>query len=1398
MQNPRVVRFFSVFEKSVQDEIMSFCNRLTSTNSDVYIIMARKAAAFCDCLEELGLIHLDGYVTSDRSLDICGDWLTGKDITIIDDAVVSGTTLYTTIQKLRQARVREISIQILTVNEAWYTPELLQDENGKSYVFPVYNKLSDNICIKLCNDIVQAISLVPRPYDVDFPLYRSITISEYEIRRILVLNNWETHDLRTDLQKQHGIFNFTLLPNQSELRRISKLFGLDFTQHCNIKIRIYGRVLSAKKKQYSLRISPFVIFREMSVDVLHKIFYAIISDHSQINTAMFSKWESASQLRFLQFYYSHQLATYWLDRIGHLLDKPIKLDYSYRNLSFLFPEQYIPIIKTANQRFVKLTFSTFSADVHKSPPYIACSVYKEVDPISINARLYEPFLEMYHDKEIPCRKLVKEQGKHIFNDDQYKELRNRLNQGLSFQDLEKRLSDCNCYYDVWKKVSLFIDYSIDAGIIVPIVQQENNIIFRAYRHGEDVLFGRREEMMYTKMLSLFAKYSDSSSGISKVSAEKMIVLFSKIGLREKILYPYTSNFCAEPLDPHGLPLKVLRVKPYLKGPVSIIGSALQHQKTKNVPYITHERKSMWLTNVLIQNGYLIPNADQGKKIEVRDLSNEVDLSLLTESELTFVQNFAELMGRVNNPSENTGNTFKDNDWAKISVTLTLPETITAVAAEMELFGNEFSDVYLNLRSITGHEQNDLDYIKRLRKSHAFEAINSAIMKIQSFSNKEGQKLIQSIRFPSTIEQRVWLSYFSEELNSNSDENNATLCALFYGQKVWVNFVSALVYILLEQSVARYTNYYGNAPVSKAAIRKISSHILSATDALDLLKAQSFEKAVEAKELFKIWNSFYNEYQTFSRNHANYEKIFSVIHTAIEKIEPITECIKESVCDVLGERGKIHEIVRFNHVIHIGLRACPEIKRTDACAIIGREYSKIQHRLYETRQHYISKGIPVPIIEIRELPQIDKPTPLDDNSSQDMWFIAHGPRIDKQVFAFITSVFYNLYRSDINCQITMFERLSYENSIKSNSSEFATYHCNQFNTFIEGFKEDILFPKYIREPCIIHVCPSHLVENSNYIESFSKHPYFRLVKSIEKHGSILSNETYKLTQYNCTLERKTDMSKLPVFDFGIITILPEEMDAVIRIFSLQKLPSKFGERVFYTGKLDTSVARKGRRIVCLQAVAQGETSVISAYHDMVDRFHPKFVFLVGIAGGIAKPSVEPQRKENERAELDLCDVVIANSIIDYETSKEDGDILRHRGRIFPTSAESAAIVNDFLLTLENEPIHSSKDSKNETLHVLFEPIGSGNRVIGNELSETRKWLASVNNKVAAVEMEATGINSAFYESRFSNQSVQGLLVVRGISDMADVDKSKSQPFRKPAAQNAAIVVKKIMEMFPKFE
>lgn len=1411
MSNPRIDLFFSVFEKSVQDEIMDFCRRLTAAHSDIYIAMARKAAVLCDCLEELGLIHLDGYVTSDRVLDIDEDWLAGKNITIIDDAVVSGTTLYSTIQKIKLSGVKNISVQVLTVNEKWFCEELLQDDAGKNYMVPIYNRLPDSSCIKLCNDFVRAISLVPRPYDVDFPLYKTIIITEYELQRMLVLNNWETYDVSTTLQREHNVLNFTLLPNYYELCQITKLFGVDVTRDCIIKIRVYCRLLSAAKKQYALRISPFFIFEEMHVDTVQKIFNTIVSDHYKVNATLFTEWNSTAQLRFLHFYYSHQLACFWSYRINHLLTAPFELTFSYRNLSFLFPQQYTTAVEELCKRFIKLPKEIVPIKEEELRCHDAETVYTAIDPISLNARLYEPFLEIYHTKELPCRELVLQYGSKVFLDDQYRELRNRLNKGLSFQDMVRRLSDCTQYYDIKKKVSLFIDRSVDAGIIVPIIQQEGNIVFRAYRHGEDVLFGCREELMYNKMLSLFAEYASPSVTITKMRVEKMIVLFSKIGLREKILYPYTSNFTAEPLDKDGLPMKILRVKTHIKGPVALLASALQHQRYKNIPFITGERKAMWMTNVLIQNGKLCVSSN-GRGYKIKETDSNADFALLTETEMTFVQNFAELAGRISNPNIETGITFNDTDWAKVSTTLTLPDTITAVAAEMEIFSNDFS--IADIVGSTGNQEMDAKHIRLFCRSFAFESIHSSEMKIDSFIGKSGQKLIQAVHFPSNVEQRIWLSYFTDELNNDSEHNNAILNQIFYEQQVWTRLIIVFVNELFIRAVERYAWLYKQLPCSKDQYNRARKRISLAHSTLEELRKQlsqyesDFQKLFDddssdiqihdASKLFNIYDTLYAQYIEKDVDYSNINIFFQAIGHGIEQVEYIASNIKEMVCDVLGERGKVNAIIRFNNVLHINLSACTQEKLTEAYAHIEGIFRSEQAKIESNRQYYVSKGRPSPLFELRELPQKYKPESPFEGNSQDMWFIGYGHQIGGLMANFSRRIFYRLYQNGIDCQITYFERLSYDTCIKSNSSEFAEYHCNQFNTFVEQFKKAILFPEKIQFPCIRQICTNQVLEKSMLKPLLQKDKRFKEENTYIKQSAVSKHE-YQITEYVC-IEKRVDMEhgSAKTFDFGIITILPEETDAVCQVLSLHRCPSKFGKRTYYIGEIDPQDVGKVRHVICTQAIDQGESSVISAYNDMMNQYQPKFVFLIGIAGSILDSQKGKKALPGERRELDLCDVVIAKSVIDYELRKETANGVEQRGRMYNVSAESAAIINDFLVTLENQPLTAIEGSKNATLHVLFEPIGSGNAVIGNELSRIVTWLKEVNSKVVAVEMEAAGISSAFYEKELSEHNVKGLLVVRGISDMADVDKELSKPFRKPAAQNAALVAKTLMAFFPEFD
>lgn len=1401
MSDSKLTRFFSVFEKSVQDEILDFCRRISDTKADIYIFLARKAAVFCECLEELGQIHLDGYVTSDRSLDIDGKWLEGKSVVLIDDAVVSGTTLYSTIRKLEEFGVKSVTIQILTINEQWYNPKLLENDEGKSYVYPVYNKLPDNICIKLCNDIVQAVSLMPRPYDVDFPLFRRVSMSEYELKRILVLNDWNSHDIRTERQKENHIINNSLMPNKVELRELSNAFGFDITKNCIVKIRIYGQLIDKAKKTFSVRIAPMIVFHEMEYSTVQQIFDYLVS--TSADPSLFADWSSTSQLRLLQFYYSNQLAMFWLYRVNHIVSFKQELSYSYRNLSFLFPKKYILPIENLCRGLVKIPDELIVHDNRTLRERNPVSVYHTIDPISINARLYEPFLDMYHEKELPCRRLVVKEGKKVFENPQYKTILNRLNEGMSYQDLIERLRDCINDYDVEQKVSEFIDRSIDAGIIVPIIQQVGTTIFRAYRHGEDVLFGHREELMYRKMLSLYAQHSGSTDGITRIETEKLLVLFTKVGLKKKILYPYTSNFTSEPLDKHGQPIKILRVKSYLKGQVSLVGSALQHQKTRNIPFITAERKSLWLTNLLLQNGSLKQNNNK-HKYEIRELGEETesDIALLTEDEQTFVQDFSELTGRISNPNCDTGTVFDDNDWAKISVTLTLPDTATAVAAEMEIFYNDFD--IIKLLSFSGDKEADFKEINYFLNSHAFECVHSAVMKIESFSQKRGQALISAVRFPSNVEQRTWLGYFSEELGNNTDENNKFLKVVFYEQKVWSYLLQSIINALYLLFIRRHKEHYQTRRTGGNRKVAAQSRMWQSCDALDQLRRDVPQNAENAKRLFDLYDQVYPHLKQIDNSSTDSAITLTAIRQVIDCTESVASNIKEIVCDMLGERGKVNDILVYNYAVHINLNTCPETKKQLAQAIIEQALKQELQKIEKDKLYAVSKGKPVPELRIDELPQKIKPIPQSNDYSPGIWYVAHGSRtdlritsIDLRVASFAMNVFYGLYQANIGGRITIFDRLDYDTSIRSNTSENAEYHCNQFNTLMERFKENVLFPcKKNASSSLIHVSSTLMRPKSRITEKIQKSDYFRSIAESIICGPSTEKGKYNVTEYRCIKEMKVVDTK--TVDFGIITILPEELGAIQSVFQLRKLPYKFGERIYHSGKISSKADGLTREIVCTQALGQGETSVVNAYHDMMHRYRPKIVFLIGIAGGVLDNRVAQIKKDGVRMELDLCDVVIARSVVDYELRKETADGIEHRGQCYNVDASVAAVVNEFLAEIQTNGMPAVKEGKNDTVNVLFEAIGSGNAVIANRLSTIVSWLKEYNSKVAAVEMEATGISSAFYESFAGTSTVKGLLVVRGISDLADVDKELCKAYRIPAAQNAALVAKRLMEVFPALE
>ena len=171
--------FFGQIDPDMKPLLKSYGERLTeaSQSGAVVLVMARKAVCLADCLNKLGYAHFDGVVTSDRILDMNAEWLLGRRVHIFDDAVISGTTLYRTVQHLQHIGVEsdDIRITALCVDEEWWCRELVEPEA------PIM-ELKDHQVSAFCAQIVGAIGMMPRPYSVDYPIFENIVVARRDLR----------------------------------------------------------------------------------------------------------------------------------------------------------------------------------------------------------------------------------------------------------------------------------------------------------------------------------------------------------------------------------------------------------------------------------------------------------------------------------------------------------------------------------------------------------------------------------------------------------------------------------------------------------------------------------------------------------------------------------------------------------------------------------------------------------------------------------------------------------------------------------------------------------------------------------------------------------------------------------------------------------------------------------------------------------------------------------------------------------------------------------------------------------------------------------------------------------------------------------------------------------------
>ncbi len=102
----RAVDFLDNFTSDTRVQIIEFGKKISSDDlaADIFLVMARKAICLVDVLLQFNLASLKGEIVSERVLDMDTEWFSGKTVTVIDDALISGTSLKKVIDKLGACR----------------------------------------------------------------------------------------------------------------------------------------------------------------------------------------------------------------------------------------------------------------------------------------------------------------------------------------------------------------------------------------------------------------------------------------------------------------------------------------------------------------------------------------------------------------------------------------------------------------------------------------------------------------------------------------------------------------------------------------------------------------------------------------------------------------------------------------------------------------------------------------------------------------------------------------------------------------------------------------------------------------------------------------------------------------------------------------------------------------------------------------------------------------------------------------------------------------------------------------------------------------------------------------------------------------------------------------------
>ena len=236
IHDSRRERFWSGYRLSSRELVRSFLDDIQDLDSDVVLSTARKAACLLDTARLARLWTPTGLHVSDRALEFPVPWLEGKKVTVVDDVVGTGKTLDSVVRRCQERGAAELEVRYIALKSNWpSTAELLQERHPQ-VPFRASPLVDDGP--ELVHEIVSSISTLPRPYNIDWPLFAGWRLTLDELDWLVSDPDWSIRHVRSATAPTTPSF-VTLEATPSLRRALSQATGIRVDMFALSKVRLY-------------------------------------------------------------------------------------------------------------------------------------------------------------------------------------------------------------------------------------------------------------------------------------------------------------------------------------------------------------------------------------------------------------------------------------------------------------------------------------------------------------------------------------------------------------------------------------------------------------------------------------------------------------------------------------------------------------------------------------------------------------------------------------------------------------------------------------------------------------------------------------------------------------------------------------------------------------------------------------------------------------------------------------------------------------------------------------------------------------------------------------------------------------------------------------------------------